>query len=130
VSRRRYRFMSVKRYGDGNVLDLIASSVHDAIGGGVASGIGSSLAKTIQFRSNVSPTVTLDVAKTLAQSSGPSIVDPIMNFVKPTLVLDGGVLGHQVIAPNGEAGNLGFLFPIVGIGLVFGAGYLLGRWTS
>jgi hypothetical protein len=118
---------SGRSYGDGGILDLVSAGAHDAISGGVASAIGGSIARTIQFKSNVSPTVTLDVAGTLATSSGPSVVDPIMNFVKPTIILDGGVLGHQVIAPNGEAGNMGWLFPVVGVGLVFGAGYLLGR---
>jgi len=122
--------VSARGYGDGSVLDLVAQGASDLIGGGAASAIGASLARNIQFRTNVSPTIDIDVANTLKSSSGPSVTDPIMKFVKPTITLDGGALGHQVIAPYGEAGQLGWLFPIAGIGLVFGLGVLVGRLTK
>ena len=57
--------------------------------------------ETIEIRSRFSPPVVLRVKDLLSQQEGPP--HPAMSILKPTVILRGGALGTQVIAPGGQA---------------------------
>jgi hypothetical protein len=57
--------------------------------------------ETIEVRSRFSPPVVLKTAELLKPSGGPP--SPVVRQVKPTIILKGGTIGQQVIAPGGVA---------------------------
>lgn len=103
---------------------------------GVGSFVTQALAasvETITIQSRLGPPVTLRVKDLVAQQEGPP--NPILGFVKPTIVLRGPAIGEQIIAPGGRAGPEDWKFPtalvlsVLGFGLftlVVGA-YRLGQ---
>lgn len=103
-----------------------------AIGSYVTQALASSV-ETITIQSRVGPSVTLRVADLVSQKPGPT--NPVLAFVKPTIILRGPAIGEQVIAPGGRAGPEDWKLPtalvlsVLGLGLftlVVGA-YRLGQ---
>lgn len=76
-----------------------------------------------EFRTSISPAVTLDVASLDGGQSGES--SWAVRWLRPTLVLSGPE-GIKVIAPEGEAGNNGGLTGLILLGLLVGGPSMLG----
>ena len=90
-----------------------------------AAGLLATTFDTIEFKSALWPTVTVDTRQLLVGKSTPS---PFMDWVKPTVVLKSRATQQQtVIAPYGAHPG-GTVIPVVGVvvGLV-GLGYLLAK---
>ncbi len=93
--------------------------------------------ETIEVRTRFSPPVVLRTADLLKPSAGPP--SPAVRLVKPTIILRGGTVGLQTIAPAGVtdpdewkrtiavagAGVVGVL--AVAVAIVFSAGRRVGR---
>lgn len=56
--------------------------------------------KEIVIMSAAFPPLTLQVSDLLADREGPP--HPLVSFLKPTIILRGGALGTNVIAPGGQ----------------------------
>lgn len=81
-----------------------------------------------EFRTSITPAITVDVASLDGGQSGePSA---ILKMLRPTLVL-AGPEGTKIIAPHGEAGRngglTGAIFLAILVGGPFLAGYALGE---
>ena len=86
---------------------------------------GGALAKTVTIRTNATPDIVIDIEQAMGPGSS-----PVLAALKPMIVLDGGALGRQVIAPYGEPSEAGsFVGPGVLLGL-FGLGFMIGRLTK
>lgn len=57
--------------------------------------------ETIEVRTRFSPPLILNVADLVQGKGGPP--GPATKFLKPTVILSGGAIGTQVIAPGGQA---------------------------
>lgn len=91
-------------------------------------------AKTVEIRSRWSPPYKLNTSDL---TSGPS--GPWMPILQPAVILDGGIIGQQVIAPNGLpdpddwkrnlvfAGGAAALLLAGGAALIFGFGVRVGH---
>lgn len=102
-------------FGDASGLDLSS----------IGAALAQSLAKTVEIRTNASPPIVLDVGTMIAPGEPGS--STAMSLLQPTVILDGGSLGRQVVAPYGAAGTSGGGTLLGGLGLVFGLGYFLGK---
>lgn len=81
---------------------------------------------TIEVRSNAAPPVKISV-NDLGNSGPPS---PASQLLQPTIIFSGGA-GNYTLAPYGAASpDTGWLTSVGGIGLLIGAGFLLGRLTA
>lgn len=84
--------------------------------------LAQSLAKTVEIRTNYSPPIILDVGETLAPGTSPA-----MEALQPTVIIDGGSLGRQVVAPYGVADDSGgFKLAAAGAAIFF-MGYFIGK---
>lgn len=76
----------------------------------------------VEFRSSATPTIRM---RTQDMMSGPP--NPVLGWLRPTVVLRSRIAGETVIAPAGVSKG-GSILPIAGaVAVIFGAGYLLGR---
>lgn len=84
--------------------------------------LAATLAKTVEIRTNYSPPIVLDVGETLAPGTSPA-----MEALQPTVILDGGSLGRQVIAPYGVADDSGGFKLAAGAAAIFFLGFFIGK---
>lgn len=69
----------------------------------VALGTLPQLVQTIEVRTNASPPILIDVDELLTGKTDNRLSTRARKALQPTIILRGGSLGMQVIAPEGEA---------------------------
>lgn len=123
VSRRLHRYGDgpARRYGDGpGLLQLLEGGAVAAGSGSVLQGLAS-VYDTLEVRTSVTPPAVVNL-HAAATDSGPP--NPIVEFLKPTIVLSGPsgqeTIAPYGIAPDGTAGTIGVVAFLMGMGFALG----------
>ncbi len=78
---------------------------------------------TVEFRSALTPNITINTRDLLDESSPPN---PALQWLRPTVVLRGG--GQDtIIAPYGASNGGGWLPGLLGAGALVGLGFVLAK---
>lgn len=94
--------------------------------GSVGAGLLSGVVKTIEIRSNVAPTIRLDVAGVLT-----SPASGLVKAAQPTVILSGPTIGNVVLAPHGQAQEgKGAIVLAALVAALIALGYFIGRESA